>query len=338
MTRKSVVLLVLAGLALLAGQVLAQTRAQARKSSGKTAVPASAPAVVIPPRPAPTPAPPPPPAQPPSDPLILAVAQAKCNDEVNAAYPGLRAAGIAWAQDRRAYLATSQPAYPVISKMAFVNIVSCKDFPEVSKYLNYWARTRFALRLTNLHYAHNAFDKVLAVPPPRHAHVICEDQGRYSVLRFVFKPALHPASQPATQPGKIPPGRWEDADICPLVGAARLGAAIGLIQEMFESARDGKPLETFFAASSVWPGPKPAVWVVFEQKLGKGSLGFLSMEDKLQDDRQNSVRIGVKYRDEAKKEFGLNITLARKADREGYLGWRVEKLEPADDPQTEPAR
>ncbi len=335
MIRRFFVLVVLAGLAMLltASQAMTQTKAAARKAAA--AVAASKPKPAPAPEPVPVPAPPP---KPPSDPLVLAAAQAKFNEEVNAAYPGLRAAAISWAQDRRAYLATSQPAYPVISKMTFVNIVSCKDFPEISKYLNYWARTRFALRLTNLHYAHNAFDKVLAVPPPRHAYVICEDMGRYSVLRFVFKPSTHVASQPATQPGKVPPGHWEDADICPLVGAVRVGAAIGLVQEMFEAARDGNPLDGFFAGPPTWQGPKPSVWVLFEQKLGKGALGFLSMEDKLQDDTQTSVRIGLKYRDEAKKEFGLNITLSRKADRQGYMGWRVEKMEPTDDPQSEPAK
>lgn len=280
------------------------------------------------------------PGAPPSDPILLAAVQSAHSEELDKLYPGLKVAAERWAQNWRAYLSTSQPGAPVDSKMEFVAVVSPKDHPELTRYLNFWNRSRNSLRTPGLHYVRDAFDKVASDPPEKQAYVLFQDRGRYSVLRFLLRPPTKAATKAAaTQPGKAAVGRWDDGDRADLVGAARLGAGIAVTQDALEAARDGKDLGAFSVTGQLrWTFTRPAIWVFYEQKWDTGGLGFFAMEDKLAEDAKTKTRFGLQCRDEARKDYGVNVYLVRDASRKGYLGWRIEKLEAADKPEAEPAK
>jgi hypothetical protein len=269
------------------------------------------------------------------DPVLQAATQAKLTPELEDFYAGLRPSAQRWAQDWRAYMATSQPTKPVDSNMEFLAVVSPNT--ELTRYLNFWNRTRNAARTTRLHYANNAFDKVDFMPPDGQAYVICRDDGRHWLVRFhVQRPSRAATKAAATQPGKLVIPRWDSGDLADFAGAARLGAAVALIHDAFELARQGKPLDSLGAGGPLaWPWPRPDRWVLYEQKWEKGALGFFPLEDALADNGKTGTRFGIQFRDAEKKDYGLNFSLVRDVRKEGYLGWRIEKMEPTDKPESE---
>ncbi len=201
-------------------------------------------------------------------------------------------------------------------KIAFRTVLSPIDQRELCRYLNFWYRSRTVQRWENGRYPAGTFDKVPAEPPLKQAYVIFSDGPQHFLVRFNWE---------ASAEEGVKEEFWADSDFTSFLGAARMGAALTIVQDALESLAAGKEIASF-TAGATWPGGKPIAWSFVEKSADGEGQGFAPLEKELAAPVK-AATIAVRVRCEGKKDADIAFHLAQQPKPDRYTGWRIDKIE-----------
>jgi len=244
-------------------------------------------------------------------------------------YPGLTKA-LSDFPTQWAKIVEAKPGDP---KLELLTVITPGSQPELMRILNFWNASREAFSRT-VSFPQGTFDKVTTQPSSRPrgyarkiVYAVFKDLGHLRLLRF---------SRPEQG---IMGKQWKDDYLTSFQGAARVGAAVALVQDALMGLRDKKGAGGFTTgANVVWPLESSVQWTLLQQVSGGEPINLYPLEGMCDGDGMNEVRLGAWVVDKRSKKSGLIVHLLRTQQDDKYLGWRISKFQVTDKPETEPPR
>jgi hypothetical protein len=249
---------------------------------------------------------------------------AKSTSEAETQYPGLRKEAEAWGKElheTEAKAAMTQPRFPV-ADYRFVGVVTEKTHPKLVRYLNFWHRADFGVGQGVNYYPVGTFDKVTSAVPAGNAYVVFREGKDLTVFWFT-----------RPQPGAA----WMSGSRAYLQAAARVGAALALMQESLEAVRAGKPLSTVPITEAKWTWGNPAKWMFMGQDTHGGPRGLFVWQERLSPKKQQA-ELGAWVREDDQRDLAVEFHLRQTAELDKFMGWKLERIEKTEEPVSEPVR
>jgi hypothetical protein len=245
--------------------------------------------------------------------------------DAEAAFPGLRKDAEAWAKglhDAEVKAAATQPGEVVVD-YHYVGVVTEKAEPVLARYLNFWNRSDFGVGEGVNYYPPGSFDKITPAMEKGNAYVVFREGKTLVVYWFLRMKAGEP---------------WRNASRAELQAAARVGAALALLQDGLEAVRAGKPVNTVPAAAGVkWTWGNPVMWMLMAQDTHGGPQGLFVWQEGLSPEKREAL-LGAWVREDNERNLAVEFHLRQTGAVAKYMGWEIAGPEKVSEPMSEPVR